>query len=72
MIFNAGLAKNIRFEKAGQVQLGISFQNVLNHVNLGQSGTTINSASAGVITSTHPFPPAGTARTGQANLRWSF
>jgi hypothetical protein len=73
VILNAGLLKNVRFERAGEVQLGASFQNVLNHVNLGAPSTTINSqATVATITATHVFAPAGTARTGQLSLRWSF
>lgn len=83
VVANLGLAKNFRFERLGQVQLGISFQNVLNHVNYGQptaqAAPTPNGQSvlavgtnAGLIAGTHTFPPAGSPRTGQLNLRWSF
>jgi hypothetical protein len=80
---NFGVQKNIRLEKIGQIQLGISFQNVLNHVNYGQptaqAAPTPNGQSvlaigtnAGLISGTHVFPPAGSMRTGLLNLRWSF
>lgn len=72
VIFNLGMMKNFRLEHAGTVQLGGSFQNLLNHVNLGQPNMTIDNANGGVITSTHIFPPAGSARTGQLSLRWMF
>jgi hypothetical protein len=71
-IFNLGMMKNFRFEHLGTVQLGGSFQNLLNHVNLGQPNMTIDNANGGVTTSTHIFPPAGSARTGQLSLRWMF
>ncbi len=72
VIFNLGLAKNLRFEKWGAVQLSASFVNILNHVNYGQPNMTINSAAGGVITSTHVFSQAGAARNGMLSLRWSF
>ena len=72
VIVNLGLAKNISFERVGRIQLAVSFQNVLNHVNYGQPNMTVNTSSGGAITSTHVFPPAGTPRTGQLSLRWSF
>jgi hypothetical protein len=71
VIFNTGLAKNIRFERVN-VQVGASFQNVLNHPNLGQPNMSISTVQGGTITSTHIFPPAGSARTGQLSLRLSF
>lgn len=71
-IFNAGLMKNLRFERIGTIQFGASFQNALNHVNLGQPNLTVNNANGGVVTSTHIFPPAGASRTGQMSLRWTF
>jgi outer membrane receptor protein involved in Fe transport len=72
VIFNFGVMKNIKMERAGNVQLGASFQNLLNHVNYGQPNMTVNNVNGGVITSTHIFPPAGSARTGQLSLRWMF
>ncbi len=83
VLVNFGLAKNIRFERIGQLQFGISFQNVINHVNYGQplaaTSPTPNGQSvlavgtnSGVIAGTHIFPPAGSPRTGQLNFRWSF
>jgi hypothetical protein len=33
---------------------------------------TVNNANGGVITSTHIFPPAGSARTGLLGLRLNF
>ncbi len=71
-IFNLGVMKNTRIEKLGNIQLGASFQNVLNHVNLGQPNMTIDNANGGRITSTHIFPPASSARTGMLSLRWMF
>jgi hypothetical protein len=72
IIVNFGAAKNIRFERIGQLQLGASFQNVLNHFNYGQPNTTINTSTGGTITGTSIFPPASSPRTGQLSLRWSF
>jgi hypothetical protein len=72
VVFNAGVMKKVRFEKAGEVQIGASFQNLLNHVNYGQPNMTVNNANGGVITSTHVFLPAGSPRQGQLNLRWKF
>lgn len=83
VIVNAGLVKNIRFERIGTMQVGVSFQNVINHVNYGQptaaTAPTPNGQSvlavgpnAAVIAGSHIFPPAGSPRTGQLNFRWSF
>ncbi len=72
VIFNLGLAKTVRTEKLGAWQIGASFQNLLNHANLGQPNMTVNNVNGGVITSTHVFPPAGSPRTGQLSLRWSY
>ena len=73
VILNAGLLKTLHFERVPQVQFGASFQNVLNHVNLGAPSTTVSSpATAGTITATHVFAPAGTARTGQLTLRFNW
>lgn len=83
VLMNLGVQKNFQFEKIGRLQFGISFQNVLNHVNYGQplaaSPPTANGQSvlavgsnAGVITGTAIFPPAGSPRTGLLNFRWSF
>ncbi len=69
---NFGLAKNVRFERLGSIQIAASFQNVLNHVNFGQPNLTVTAVQGGTITSTHIFPAAGSARTGQLNLRWNF
>jgi hypothetical protein len=71
-LMNAGVVKSFQFEKAGRIQVGASFQNALNHVNLGQPAMTVNNATGGVITSTHIFPPAGSARTGLLHLRWTY
>lgn len=72
IVFNAGASKTFQFEKIGGIQVGASFQNVLNHVNLGQPNMTVNVAQGGSITSTHVFLPAGSPRTGQLSLRWRF
>jgi hypothetical protein len=32
----------------------------------------VNNANGGKITSTHIFPQAGSARTGQLGIRWNF
>jgi hypothetical protein len=72
IILNLGIAKEVRFERFGRFQIGASFQNILNHVNLGQPNMTVNNTNGGVITSTHIFPPAGSPRTGQLSLRYSF
>jgi hypothetical protein len=71
-IFNMGLAKNIRLERFGTLQLGGSVQNLLNWTNPGQPVTTVNAANAGLINNTHIFGPAGTPRSGQLSLRYSF
>ena len=72
VLLNLGLEKTIRIEKLGALQVVASFANVLNHVNLGEPSMTVNNANGGKITSTHIFPPAGAARTGQLGVRWSF
>ena len=78
VLFNAGLQKTVNLEKAGKILITVSFQNVLNHVNLGeplsssQSFLTVTTANAGKITTTHVFPPAGSPRSGMVGLRWSF
>jgi hypothetical protein len=36
VLLNLGLQKTVRLERAGSLQLVASFQNVLNHVNLGE------------------------------------
>jgi hypothetical protein len=64
----------------GVIQAVASFNNVLNHPNLGEPSNgaslpgqaIVNNANGGKITATHIFPPAGSARTGQIGLRWSF
>ena len=71
-VFNAGLMKKVRFERAGEVQIGLSFQNALNHANYGPPNMTVNNVNGGVVTSTHTFLPAGSPRQGQLNLRWKF
>ena len=72
VLFNLGLTKTFRFEKFGEVQLISSFQNVLNHVNLGEPNTVANNVNGSKITSTAVFPPAGSPRTGQLGFRWNF
>jgi hypothetical protein len=81
VLFNAGLQKTVRVERAGSIQLIASFQNILNHTNLGEpSGggsplpgqVIVNNANGGRITATAIFPPAGSPRTGQLALRWNF
>jgi len=81
VLFNLGLQKGVRLEKAGALQFVASFQNVLNHVNLGEPSAggsplpgqvVVNNANGGAITATHIFPPAGSARTGQLGIRWSW
>jgi hypothetical protein len=71
-LVNFGLSKSVRFERIGTLQVAVSFQNLLNHVNYGQPNMTVSAVQGGTITSTHIFPAAGSARTGQLNLRWSF
>jgi len=80
ILFNLGVLKTVRLER-GTLQLGVSFQNVLNHTNLGEpSGggsplpgqVVVNNANGGKITATAIFPPAGGPRTGQLALRWNF
>jgi hypothetical protein len=81
VIVNLGLMKNIRLERIGTMQLGVSFQNMLNHLNYGQpagasysngTGALAIGSSAGIISGTAIFPPAGTMRTGQLSFRWTF
>ncbi|HKE22590.1 MAG TPA: TonB-dependent receptor [Bryobacteraceae bacterium] len=81
ILFNLGLQKTVKFERIGSLQFIASFQNVLNHPNLGEpSGggsplpgqVVVNNANGGKITATAIFPPAGSARTGEVALRWSF
>ncbi len=80
VLLNMGLQKAVHFEKLGLIQFVASFNNVLNHTNLGEPsaggggmlGLTVNNANAGKITSTAIFPPAGSSRTGQLGIRWNF
>ena len=79
VLFNLGLQKSVHVERLGVIQVVASFNNVLNHTNLGEpsngaatGSVIVNNANAGKITSTHIFPPAGSARTGQIGVRWSF
>ncbi|MGI8745749.1 MAG: carboxypeptidase regulatory-like domain-containing protein [Bryobacteraceae bacterium] len=72
VLLNMGLSKELRFEKIGSLQLIGSFQNVINHENLGEPNTVINNPIGGKITSTHIFPPAGSPRSGQLGARWNF
>jgi hypothetical protein len=83
IVANVGLTKNFNFERGGRVQIGVSFQNAMNHLNYGQptagGNPTPNGQSvlavgtnAGLIAGSHIFPPAGSPRTGLLHLRWSF
>jgi hypothetical protein len=80
VLLNLGLQKSVHLEKIGTLQFVASFQNALNHVNLGEpsgggggaTGVVVNNANGGKITSTHIFPPAGSPRTGQLGIRWNF
>jgi len=81
VLFNLGLEKTVRLEKYGAVEFLASFQNVLNHTNLGEptgggsplpGQTVVNNANGGKITATAIFPPAGSPRTGLLAVRWSF
>jgi hypothetical protein len=81
VLFNLGLQKTVRLEHHGAVQVVASFQNVLNHPNWGEPSAggsplpgqlVVNNANGGKIASLHVFPPAGSPRTGQLGLRWSF
>ena len=80
VLLNAGLQKKVRLERSSFVVVA-SFTNVVNHLNLGEptaggsplgSQTIVNNANAGRITGSHIFPPAGSPRTGQLGIRWSF
>jgi outer membrane receptor protein involved in Fe transport len=71
VVFNFGVQKNVRSERYGTLQLGASFQNILNHPNYGEPNMTVNNAAGGTITATHIFPAAGSPRTGQISLRWT-
>jgi hypothetical protein len=79
VLFNLGLQKSVHLERLGMIQVVASFNNVLNHTNLGEpsngaatGSAIVNNTNAGKITATHIFPPAGSARTGQLGVRWSF
>ena len=84
ILANLGLQKSVRTEKLGTFQVVVSFQNVLNHLNLGDpvsSGDTsgvstgnvvIANGNAGKITQTALFPVAGSPRTGMMGFRWMF
>ncbi|MCU1262327.1 MAG: Cna domain protein, partial [Bryobacterales bacterium] len=72
VLFNMGLTKSVKMERLGAVQVGASFQNIMNHVNLGEPNIGVNNVNAAIITSTHIFPPAGSPRTGQLFLRLTF
>lgn len=72
VVFNAGVNKRISLPRENELQVGASFQNLLNHVNYGQPNMTVNVATGGAITSTHVFLPAGSPRQGQLTLRWRF
>jgi hypothetical protein len=72
VIANFGVGKNFQIAERARLQLGASFQNVFNHVNLGPPATTVNVAQGGTITGTHIFPPAGSPRTTQLSLRISY
>ena len=81
IIFSLGLQKTVRLERMGAITVVASFHNVLNHTNLGEptgggtplgGQTIVNNVNGGTITGTAIFPPAGSARTGQLGLRWSW
>lgn len=72
VVANFGFAKSIKLERAGNLQIGSTFQNLFNHVNLGQPNMTVTAAQGGTITSTHVFVPAGSPRTTQLFLRWNY
>jgi hypothetical protein len=84
ILANLGLQKSVRTEKIGTFQLVVSFQNVLNHLNLGDpvsstdaggnpSGNVIvANGNAGKITQVSLFPVAGNPRTGMMGFRWMF
>jgi hypothetical protein len=81
ILFNAGLQKTVRLERYGSLQVVMSFQNIMNHPNFGEptgggsplpGQTVVNNANGGKITATAIFPPAGSPRTGQVGVRWSF
>jgi hypothetical protein len=81
VLFNSGLQKTVSLERWGSLQIVMSFQNVLNHPNFGEptgggsplpGQTVVNNANGGKILATAIFPPAGSPRTGQVGVRWSF
>src|ERR1051326_4334329 len=80
VLLNLGLQKSFHFEKAGLLQFTASFNNALNHLNLGEpsgggggsTGVVVNNVNGGRITASHIFPPVGSSRTGQLGIRWSF
>jgi len=72
VLFNAGMSRTFKIERYGAIQFGATFQNIMNHENLGEPNLVINNVNGGKITSTAIFPPAGSPRTGQLLLRWNF
>ena len=71
-LMNFGIAKATTFERIGTIQLSATFLNAVNHLNYGSPNATVNNVNGGVITSSHAFLSAGSARTGQLGLRWMF
>ena len=71
-LVNFGIAKSTTFERFGTIQLSATFLNAVNHLNYGSPNATVNNVNGGVITSSHAFLSAGSARTGQLGLRWMF
>lgn len=72
ILLNAGVSRSFKLERYGQIQFGVTFQNLANHENLGEPNLVVNNVNGGKITSTAVFPPAGSPRTGQMLLRWNF
>jgi hypothetical protein len=84
IIVNLGASKTVSLERYGKLQFGVSFANMLNHLNYGQptllasaapqngTGVLATGTNAGAISGTAIFPAAGTPRTGLLSLRWSF
>jgi len=66
-----GLTKAFSLPKRAKLEAGVSFTNVLNHINLADPNRNAGSSSFGRITSARTAELGG-ARTGQVSLRVSF
>ncbi|MGI8742164.1 MAG: TonB-dependent receptor domain-containing protein [Bryobacteraceae bacterium] len=71
VVWNTGLAKNFAITERARLRLEGTFNNILNHPNLGTFATAANSASFGTISSVQTNEGAG-ARTVQLGMRLDF